>query len=89
MKEISEELVSKIVSKIYRDTMVTQSNDYFIKHVYTVQDFNELLDADVLHCVLGFLPNTKYRGNPFIMGVIFNKKTKEYEVTVHNPILKF
>jgi len=89
MKEIKEESVSKIVSKIFRDTAVTQSNEYFIKHTYTSTNFKDIVDADVLHSVIGFLPNTKYRGKPFILSVIFNKKFATYEVTVHNPKLKF
>ena len=89
MKEIKEETVSKIVGKIFRDTAVTQTKDYFIKHTYTADSFKNIVGADVLHSVIGFLPNTKYRGRPFILSVIFNKKIATYEVTVHNPKLKY
>lgn len=89
MREVSEDVVSQIVSKIYRDTLVTQTKNYFIKHKYTADQFASVVDAQTFHSIIGFLPNTKYRGVPFIMSVIFNKKLKEYEITVHNPKLKF
>jgi hypothetical protein len=89
MKEVTEEIVKQIVGKIYRDSMVKQSGDYFIKHTYTARQFESLIDNETFHSVIGFLPNTKYHGTPFIMGVSFNKKTKEYEITVHNPRVKF
>lgn len=89
MKEISEENVVQIVGKIYRDSMVKQSGDYFITHTYTARQFETLVDNDTFHSVIGFLPNTKYHGIPFIMAVSYNKKTKEYEITVHNPRVKF
>ena len=75
MRQISEETVSKIVGKIYRDTVVTQSTNYFIKHTYKAYQFKSMVDPETFHSIIGFLPNTKYRGNPFIMSVIFNKKT--------------
>ena len=89
MREVSEEVVGQIVGKIYRDSVVDQSKNYFIKHVYTAQQFESIVDAETFHKVIGFLPNTKYRGVPFIMGVSYNKKTKEYDITVHNPKVKF
>ena len=89
MKAVKEEIVGKIVGKIYRDTLVYQSPNYFIKHTYTADQFSNLVSADVFHSVIGFLPNTKYRGQPFVMSVIYNKKKRNYEITVHNPKVKF
>lgn len=89
MREVSEEDVSKIVGKIYRDSLVIQSKNYFIEHTYVAQDFESILDSETFHKIIGFLPNTKYRGTPFIMGVVYNKKTNKYCITVHNPKLKF
>lgn len=89
MREVSEELVSKIVGKIYRDTVVTQSPKYFIKHQYTAFQFKGMVDPETFHSIIGFLPNTKYRGAPFVMSVSYNKKTKVYDITVHNPKLKY
>ncbi len=85
MKEISEEVVSRIVGRIYRDTVVAKQTDYFVSHIYKLEDFNGLTTADVLHSVLGFLPNVNYRGAPFVMSVIFDKYNKHYEITVCNP----
>lgn len=89
MREVSEELVSKIVGKIYRDTVVAQSPKYFIKHKYRAYQFKSMVDAETFHSVIGFLPNTKYRGTPFVMSVVYNKRLKEYEITVQNPKLKY
>lgn len=89
MKEVKEEVVSHIMGKIYRDTVVCQSPEYFIKHKYSANQFSDIIDEKTFHSIIGFLPNTKYRGMPFIMSVIFNKKTKEYDITVHNPKMKF
>lgn len=86
---VNEETVKQIVSKIYRDTMVHQTSEYFIKHTYRATQFKDLVDAQTFHAVVGFLPNSKYRGMPFVLSVVFNKKTKDYEITVHNPKLKF
>jgi len=89
MKEINEESVSKLVNKIFRDTSVTQTKDYFIKHIYTSDQFSHIVEKDIFHSVIGFLPNTKYRGKPFIMSVVYNKGDKSYEIIVHNPKLKY
>jgi len=89
MIEVSEEQVSKVVGKIYRDTMVAQSNTYFIKHNYKAAQFKSMIDPEAFHSIIGFLPNTKYRGQPFIMSVVYNKGTKNYEITVHNPKVKY
>ena len=89
MKEVSEQVIGQIIGKIYRDSLVTQTDNYFITHHYRADQFLSFLDSETFHSIIGFLPNTKYRGVPFIMGVIFNKKNKTYEVVVHNPRLKF
>jgi len=89
MKEVDSEIVSTIISKIYRDTIVTQSNSYFITHTYRASQFKDLVSQEIFHSVIGFLPNSKYRGIPFIMSVVYNKRLEEYEVTVHNPKLKY
>ena len=89
MQEVDSETVKKIVSKIYRDTMVNQSNGYFITHKYRASQFKDLVSNEVFHSVIGFLPNAKYRGIPFIMSVVYNKRIEEYEVTVHNPKMKY
>jgi hypothetical protein len=87
--EINEDVVKKVVGKIYRDTMVNQTDKYFIKHTYKASQFKDLLNESAFHAIVGFLPNSKYRGSPFVLSVVFNKKTKEYEITVHNPRIKF
>jgi hypothetical protein len=89
MKEVTEEAIGQVVGKIFRDTLVYQSPNYFIKHVYTADQFVEIIDPTTFHSIIGFLPNTKYRGTPFIMSVAYNKKQKNYEITVHNPKLKY
>ncbi len=89
MREVSEEVVGQIIGKIYRDSLVKQTKGYFITPVYLAKQFETFVDAEAFHRIIGFLPNTKYRGVPFIMGVSFNKMSKEYEVTVHNPKVKF
>ena len=89
MEEVKEEVVSKIVGKIFRDTMVTQSNNYFIKLKYKAESFNTCITQTAFHSIIGFLPNTKYRGKPFVLSVVYNKKLDEYEITVHNPKLKY
>jgi hypothetical protein len=90
MKNVDESIVRKVVDKMYKDSLVTQSGDYFLKLKYTHRHFKSLIpDADVFHSVIGFLPNTNHRGIPFVLSVVFNKKDSEYEITVHNPRLKF
>lgn len=89
MKEVREETVSKIVGRIYRDTALTQSNQYFIKHTYTASQFENLVSEEIFHSIIGFLPNTKYRGRPFIMSVLFNKRQNNYDIIVHNPKLNY
>ncbi len=89
MREVEETIISKIVGRIYRDTTVHQTTEYFIKHVYKAEQFKNMIDEDSFHRILGFLPNTKYRGTPFIMSVAYNKRLKEYEVLVHNPKIKY
>mgnify|MGYP003999315885 CR=1 FL=1 len=88
-REVKEETVSQIVGKIYRDTIVFQASEYFIKHIYTADQFKKLVDAKTFHSIIGFLPNTKYRGMPFVMSVVYNKKADDYEITVHNPRVKY
>lgn len=87
--QVTEEDIGRLVGRIYRDTIVCQSSNYFIKHVYKAEQFSEIMNADAFHSIIGFLPNTKYRSAPFIMSVVYNKKGKDYEITVHNPKLKF
>ena len=86
---VKEEIIKQIVSKIYRDTMVNQSTDYFIIHRYQPWQFKDLIDPKTFHAIVGFLPNSKYRDRPFIMSVTYSKKTQEYEIVVHNPKLKY
>lgn len=85
MKEINEEAVSLIVGRIYRDTIVSHDKSYFVKRIYKISDFEEIAQKEVLHSILGFLPNTKYRGAPFVMSVIFDKRLNHYEIMVLNP----
>lgn len=89
MQEVNEKIISKILSRIYRDTMVTQSKDYFITHTYKAAQFESMIDPKSFHSIIGFLPNTKYRGRSFIMSVVFNKKDHTYKVVVHNPSVKY
>jgi len=89
MQETNEKNISKILSRIYRDTMVTKSNDYFIKHNYKPEQFKSMVNSDIFRSVIGFLPNTKYKGRPFIMSVIYNKKYDSFEIVVQNPNVKY
>jgi hypothetical protein len=90
MKEIDESIIRKVVEKIYRDVMVTRSSEYFLKLKYTHKHFKTIIeDKDLFHTVIGYLPNSNHRGAPFILSVVYNKGTGEYEITVHNPRLKF
>lgn len=82
--QVTEEEIGQIIGRIYRDTMVYQSSHYFIKHIYNADQFSEIMDAPTFHSIVGFLPNIKYRNSPFIMSVAFNKKSQDYEITVHN-----
>ena len=86
---INEHTVGQILRKIYLDTNVTQSPDYFIKHKYTAQDFESLIDVESFKRIVGFLPNTKYKGRPFIMSVAYSRKDDNFEITVQNPALRF
>jgi ribonuclease BN (tRNA processing enzyme) len=86
MKETSQQNVDKMISKIYRDALIKKSNKQFITLQYTKENFPDNMH-EVLKSVLSFLPNTKHKGQPFIMSVSVNKKTEEYEIIVKNPIL--
>jgi len=87
MREISEQLVEQIIGRIYRDTVVSKSPDYFVKHTYSYNDFKELTSKEVFHSIIGFLPNVTYRDAPFILSVTFDKRSHNYEITVKNPIM--
>jgi len=90
MKNVDEAIVRKVVEKMYRDSMVTQSGDYFLKLKYTWKHFKEMIpEKDVFHTIIGFLPNSNHRGMPFVLSVVYNKGADEYEITVHNPRMKF
>jgi len=88
-RQVKEEIISKIVGKIYRDTIVHQTQEYFITHIYKASQFESMVPKDIFHRVIGFFPNTKYRGKPFILSVVYHKGNDEYEIIVHNPKLKF
>lgn len=85
MQEIDEKIISKILSRIFRDTLVMKSGNYFITHTYNANQFGSLINPEIFHNIIGFLPNTKYKGKQFIMSVVFNKKRNTYEITVKNP----
>lgn len=90
MREIDETTIKKMVDKMYRDAMVSQSGDYFLKLKYTYKHFKQMIDnKDTFHSVIGYLPNSNHRGMPFVLSVVYNKNNGEYEITVHNPRLKF
>jgi hypothetical protein len=84
-REISNETVQNIISRIYRDAVVASSNKKFIKLVYKASDFNSLIDEKSFHDVIGFLPNTTFRGSPLIIGVMYKISDANYEVIVQNP----
>lgn len=90
-KFINERTVGQILRKIFLDTSVTQTQDknYFIKHTYSADDFSSLTDAETFKRIIGFLPNTKYKGRPFILSVAYNRKHDNFEIMVHNPKMKF
>ena len=86
MKTISQLDVDKMLSKIYRDALIRKSSQSFLTLHYKSIDFPESMQI-ALSRVLSFLPNTNYKGRPFIMSVICDKQSKEYEIVVTNPIL--
>ena len=87
---VDESDVRKLVEKIYRDVMVAQSGDYFIKLTYTYKHFKDIIpDTDIFHNVICYLPNTNHRGMPFVLSVVYNKGENNYEIIVHNPRLKY
>jgi len=89
MKEINEKIVKKMVDKIYKDAMVTNSNDYFLKLKYNYKHFKKLIEnKDIFHSIICYLPNSIYKGMPFVMSVVYNKNSDEYEVLVKNPRVK-
>jgi len=82
--EVHQTEVDKMINKIYRDALIKKSTNDFITLKYTLDNFPKNLHQS-LHRVLGFLPNTNYKGKPFIMSVSHNKSTKEFEIIVKNP----
>jgi len=88
-KEIDAKVIGQILRKIFLDTNVTQSSNYFINHTYRAEDFSGLVEAETFKRIVGFLPNVKYKGKPFILSVTFNKKKNNFEVIVHNPNMKY
>jgi len=90
MKEIDESTIKKVVDKIYRDCMVTTDSNYFLTLKYTHKHFKALIpDKKTFHSIIGYLPNSNHRGMPFVLSVVYNKNSEEYEIIVHNPRLKF
>jgi hypothetical protein len=90
MKSIDETIVKKLVEKIYKDALVSNISDYFLKLKYTHRHFKSFIeDKKTFHNVISYLPNSNHRGMPFVLSVVFNKGADEYEITVHNPRLKF
>lgn len=89
MIEVTETVVKQIVNKIYRDANTQMSGEYFIILKYTDVDFKDLIDPNSFKQLISFLPNMNYKGMPFIMSVVYSKFENNYEVTVHNPRVKF
>lgn len=87
MNEITDKVIGQILKRIYRDSMIFKSKEYFLQLKYKAVDFINLTDEKTFHGIIGFLPNTKYRNHPFVLGVVHNKRMKEYEITVKNPNL--
>jgi len=88
-RTITDETIGKILRKIYLDSRVIQSEEYFIQHTYTATDFSSLVTEDVFRRIVGFLPNLKYKGNPFVLSVAYNRKDDNYEIIAHNSSLNF
>jgi len=82
--EVQQTEVDKMINKIYRDALIKNSTNDFITLKYTHSSFPDKMHHLLYH-VLGFLPNTNYKGKPFIMSVSHNKSTKEFEIIVKNP----
>lgn len=83
--EVKQELVDKMINKIYRDVCIKKSNQQFITLTYKPEQFPENM-RPLLKSVLSFLPNTNYKGKPFIMSVSHHILTKEIEIIVNNPL---
>lgn len=89
MREIDESMIRKMVDRMYRDCLVTaDSSSHFLKLKYNHKHFKALIpDKQTFHSVVGYLPNSKHRGKPFVLSVVFNKGTEEYELIIQNPNL--
>jgi len=88
MKEVQQEVVTKIINRIYKDALNKNSAEYFIILKYKPHQFKNMIDEDAFKAVVGFLPNTNHKGRPLVMSVSHNIKTSELEVTVKNPRTK-
>lgn len=88
-RSIADVAIGQILRKIFLDTNVTQSHEYFIKHKYSASDFTCFVEEDVFKKIVGFLPNVKYKGSPFILSVTYSKKNDDYEIIVLNPNVPF
>lgn len=88
MQEIDQLTIKKIIKRMYGDAMKQLKPDYFITLKYHAFQFKDMIDEKALQTVMGFLPNTKHNGSPFVLSVSYNKGTGEFEVTVHNPRVK-
>ena len=86
MVEINQADVDKMINKLYRDVMIKKSKQTFITLTYMPHNFPDNIQV-VLNRVLSFLPNTNYRGVPFVMSVAHNKRTQEFEIVVKNPYI--
>ena len=84
-REVDYSAIKKLIKRITADAMNKMSSEYFLTLSYKASQFKSLLDEKSFDVVLRFLPNTNNNGRPFILSVAFNKKTKEYQVTVINP----
>ena len=86
MLETKHTDVDKMINKLYRDAMIKKSKHSFLTLTYMPENFPDNMRL-VLERVLTFLPNTNYKGKPFIMSVAHNKSTQEFEIIVKNPYI--
>ena len=80
MKEVSEEIVKRILSRVSNDAKLYDAE--FAKLTYPIEEFTGLCERDILRGIIPFLPNLNYRGRPLVMSASIDLSTDEIELIV-------
>ena len=75
--------VDNIIKEIYDEVETTQSTNSFIMLKYNINKMKTYKRV-IFERVIPFLPNTKFRGIPFIISVSTNKGTGIIEIIAKN-----